>query len=60
MAHVLSVDLVKHNRGDSRDRGDLDRVQAGLAERQVGTEEFLGGAPQGTRKQTMSDGRYGR
>ena len=54
MAHVLSADLVKHNRGGfkgpRRDRGewgDLDWVQAGLAERQVGTEEFLRAARRG-------------
>ena len=45
VAHVLSVDLVKHNRGGFKGPegtgGDLDCVQAGLAERQVGTEEFL-------------------
>ena len=52
MAHVLSVDLVKHNRGGFKgprrdgghqggQGGDLDCVQAGLAERQVVTEEFL-------------------
>ena len=53
VAHVLSADLVKHNRGGFKgdqgggggtkggQRGDMDWVQAGLAERQVGTEEFL-------------------
>ena len=51
MAHVLSADLVKHNRGGFKGprggqggpRGD----RAGLAERQVGTEEFLRAARRG-------------
>ena len=66
VAHVLSVDLVKHNRGGFKGPegtgGDLDLPDSLRDKWALRNSSGLPAveALQATRKQTMPDGRYGR